>query len=373
MRRLLVNGRLTVHDKQVVLEMAAAGSSTADMATAVDAHPATIKRLLARAGVSREHGGAREGAGQTGKGSETSAERIELTPEMVWVDALARMYGLGMSTQQYGALVRAFPALRGKRKSPQQRLALLHGALEDFYPRLVGKKVGKRDMGEDVLAMFNSSYLAIKSELPVQPPIEDEVTLAAFEEQVAVGEMGRGTRRVVGRRPREEVIEGAGVWAGSGPAAAFWPASAQPPPETPVTAAPSGKKFKEMVAQRARQREAGTLEALEREAGVIRIDPARYLEEQALRAKLEAMRAEGRIESLPKHLAVPTLSPQSSSASARYPTRNPDASRDDAASTAIAMLRLSGSVMPVRKARKKKAGKATRSRSSAAFRRMMRI
>lgn len=357
MRRLIPNGRLTVHDKQVVFDMFAGGASTADIAAAVDANTTTVTRLIARAGLSSGAGGARAGAGQKGKGSATSAERIELTPEMVWVDALARMYGLGMNTQQYGALVRAFPALRGKRKSPQQRLALLHGALEDFYPRLAGKKVGRHDLGEDVLAMFNSSYQAIKDEMPVQPPIDDEATLAAFEEQVAVGEMGRGTRRVGGIRA---VIEGA-------PSAPFpfWAGSSAPPPETPVTAAPSGSRFKEMVEQRARQKEAGTLEALEREAGVIRIDPARYLEEQALRDQLEAMRAEDRIERMPpsKHLVVPPLGPR----------RNPDASRDDAASTALAMLRVSGSVMPVRKARKKKkAGKATRSRSSAAFRRMMR-
>lgn len=363
MRRVLANPRLTVHDKQVVLEMAAAGASTADMAAAVGAHAATIWRLLAKAGVSRPHGGARAEAGQTGKGSETAAERIELTPEMVWVDALARLYGLGMSKQQYSALVRAFPALKGKRKSPQERLALLHGALEDFYPRLAGKKVGSHDLGVEVLQMFNSSYQAIKSEMPVPPPLDDETTLAAFEEQVAVGEMGRGARRVVSRTVREEDEE-----VGGGPVvpAAFWPVGAQPPPETPVTAAPHArsKKFKELREQRARQKEAGTLEALEREAGVIRIDPARYLEEQALRAQLEAMRAEGRIETMPspRHLVVPPPRPR----------RNPDASRDDAASTALAMLRLSGSVMPTRKPQTKKK-KAPRAKTSAAFRRMMRI
>jgi len=212
-RRLLANGRLTVQDKEVVLGMAAAGASTADMAAAVDAHPATIKRLLAKVGAARGHGGSRggiwatgeEGAGQKGKGSATSAERIELTPEMVWVDALARMYGLGMDAEQYSALVGAYPALAQKgRKSPQERLALLHGALEDFYPRLVGKKSGQHDLGIDVLRMFNSSYLAIRSELPVQPPIDDAATLAAFEEQVAVGEMYRGTRRVVSPVPTQE-------------------------------------------------------------------------------------------------------------------------------------------------------------------------
>ena len=362
MSRLIANARLTVEDKQVVLGMAAAGASTADMAAAVHAHPATIKRLLVKAGVSREHGGARAEAGQTGKGSKTSEERIELTPEMVWVDALARLYGLGMDKYQYGALVRAFPALKGKRKSPQERLALLHGALEDFYPRLAGKKVGSHDLGVEVLQMFNSSYQAIKDELPVPPPIDDEATLAAFEEQVAVGEMAGGARRMgqagvpgLDVEPEERIYKG------------FWSAGTAAPSETPVTAAPhpKSKKFKEMMERRVRQKEAGTLEALEREAGVIRIDPARYLEEQALLAQLEAMRAEGRIESLPpsKHLVVP----------APRPKRNPDAAREDAASTALAMLRLSGSVMPTRKPRAKKK-KATRSATrGAAFRRMMRI
>ena len=372
MRRLILNARLTVADKQVVLAMADAGASTAAMAAAVGAHPATIKRLLVKVGASREHGGSRggiwatgeEGAGQTGKGSATSAERIELTPEMVWVDALARIYGLGMSDEQYAALVGAFPALRekGKRKSPEERFLLLHEALEDFYPRLVGKKLGRRDMGEDVLSAFNSSYLALRSEMPVQPPIDDASTLAAWEEQVAVGEMGSGTRVVRRFAPTSEAAV-----ARSSAAASFWDEGTGPPPsETPVTAAPHArsKKFEDMLALRSRQKEAGTLEALEKESGVIRIDPQRYLAERALRDELEAMRAEGRIKSLPapKHIVVPALPP----------IRNPDVAREDAASTALAMLRLSGSVMPApRKARKKKPKKARPSR--AAFRRLMRL
>jgi len=340
----------------------------------------TLRRWMKAAGVaSAPHGGVRTGAGRP-LGAESVGETVltEDTPEMIWVSVLARMYGLGMSDEQYAAFAKRHPDAPRKRGSREERWRKLDALFREYHPMLVGKKAGERDMGEDLRNMALMSIAAIEDQEPVPVPFVDADVLAGFEEQVAAGELVPGVKRTT---PAVEVAEGEITRS-----AAADDLEVAGPPVVRTTGAHVTTKdqFKKMM--EARLGDLGddpdVLEALEAATGVLHLDPEQYAEAQALRGELETLRGERRqAREVEAYMGPRAGKPKKKKAEAvpgprgAHPlVRNPPGRRrEDVARSALAGLWLRRALKPPKKKRARKKRAKKRESKSALFRRLMRI
>lgn len=344
-----------------------------------------VQRLLKEAGLGRKHGGSRggiwatgeEGAGQKGFGGGRGPgeKRLEATPETVWVDALARIYFMGIDDAQYEEMRSRYAALPSvsRRMKPEARLDEIYAAIDLYYPHLKGRKVEGHDMGDHVIAMANSSIKAILDELPIDDPAKRLDVMAAIEQQAAEGGMAPGTRRLP-RLVTEEMGEGElprGVPFPTPAALAEAEAAMERAIETvaPTTEVLEGipqEQRKDFLKEWAREQR-------ERAHGVKHIDPATYLKLVELEQSIQALREQKRQEEV--GLAARRMGGR------LPPGRNPASPKvEDAMATALAALLVSRTYTPPQSRlgppiprRGRKRGKATRQDRRATFRRLMRI
>lgn len=382
MPRLVENTRhLTVTERAEIIARAVSDPtlSGAQLAKEYDVTARQVQRVLKQAGVGRKHGGARAGAGQVGYGGgkEVAEQRHELTPEMVWVIALSRLYFLGQNEQQYAAMRKRHPTLKAKQRSAPARLEEIADVAAVFYPHLRGLKTDGHDMGDHVLAMANESINAILEHSPIDDPVHRLDVMAAIEQQAAEGGMAPGGRRVAAILEPEMQEEGWAEWTRRGarrsPAAAEEAAleiateAVAPAPE--VLADIPEEEREEFLQQWLREQR-------EHAAGVKRIDPVTYLKLVELEKNIDALRAQRRREEL-QRAGTRMLTPKP-----RPRADNPTSKAEDAMANALAGLLVSRSYVgprsrlgpPIRpRGRKRRTKPATRQERRASFRRLMRL